>query len=73
MGIQLSVPHRFGSFFLAEFVGLSGIMAIFFTGVAMSHYTVHNLSESVRISAHTMFKSLGSLAESAVFARTAIQ
>ena len=50
--VSLSVSlFAFGSFFLAEFLGLSGVMSIFFTGVAMSHYTVHCLSDGVRLSA----------------------
>ncbi|XP_072013039.1 sodium/hydrogen exchanger 8-like isoform X1 [Amphiura filiformis] len=53
---------------LAEGLKLSGIMAILFTGITMSHYTHYNLSPVTQITVQQTFRTLAFLAETCVFA-----
>ncbi len=63
MLIFMYAPYAF-----AEAVHLSGIMAILFAGVVMSHYTHNNLSSITRISIQQTFRTLSFLSETCVFA-----
>ena len=51
----------------AEFLQLSGIVAILFCGVAMAHYARPNLSSAARRDSAVIFKTLATLAETFVF------
>ncbi|XP_072169554.1 sodium/hydrogen exchanger 8-like [Diadema setosum] len=53
---------------LAEGVKLSGIMAILFCGIVMSHYTHYNLSPVTQINMQHSFRTMAFLAETCVFA-----
>ncbi|KAJ8303031.1 hypothetical protein KUTeg_019427 [Tegillarca granosa] len=53
---------------LAEGIHLSGIMAILFCGVVMSHYTHLNLSPVAQISTQLTFRTVAFMAETCVFA-----
>ncbi|KAJ8041229.1 Sodium/hydrogen exchanger 8 [Holothuria leucospilota] len=55
-------------YFLSEGVKLSGIMAVLFAGITMSHYTHFNLSPVNQITVQQTFRSLAFLAETCVFA-----
>lgn len=55
------------AYMLSEGIGLSGIVAILFCGIVMSHYTVKNLSEAATDASFTFFKILAKLAETFVF------
>jgi solute carrier family 9 (sodium/hydrogen exchanger), member 8 len=58
----------FGSYAVAEAISLSGIMALFFCGITLSHYNFYNLSESSQISSTYVFEAVASLSETIVFA-----
>ena len=51
----------------AEFLQLSGIVAILFCGIAMAHYARPNLSSAARRDSAVIFKTLAVLAETFVF------
>ena len=57
----------FVSYMLTEAVKFSGVVAILFTGITMSHYTVRNLSKSTVHFSYNIFRVLAMLAESLVF------
>ncbi|XRB17000.1 sodium/hydrogen exchanger [Pseudoscourfieldia marina] len=61
----LSWPYM--AYMLAEGLELSGIVAILFCGITMSHYTVHNLSQHARKVLTAFFKCLANLCETFVF------
>jgi len=56
------------AYFAAEYLQLSGIMAIFFCAIAMSHYNYYNISVNARIATHDAFKSIAQICETFVFA-----
>jgi sodium/hydrogen exchanger 8 len=51
----------------AEAVGLSGIMALFFQGVVLSHYNSYNLSPTAHVASEQIFSCLSKLTETVVF------
>jgi len=51
----------------AEFLDLSGIVAILFCGAAMAHYVKPNLTAATRRDSQVIFKTLATLAETFVF------
>ncbi|XP_046338391.2 sodium/hydrogen exchanger 8-like [Haliotis rufescens] len=53
---------------LAEGIHLSGIMAILFCGIVMSHYTHNNLSAVTQITVQQTFRTIAFIAETCVFA-----
>lgn len=53
---------------LAEGIHLSGIMAILFNGVVMSHYTHFNLSSVTQITMQQTLRTISLIAETSVFA-----
>ncbi|XP_072259351.1 sodium/hydrogen exchanger 8 isoform X2 [Pyxicephalus adspersus] len=53
---------------LAEGISLSGIMAILFAGIVMSHYTHHNLSPVTQILMQQTLRTVAFLCETCVFA-----
>lgn len=55
-------------YLLAEALNLSGIMAILFCGIVMSHYTHYNLSPATQMTAAQSFRSMAFMAETAIFA-----
>lgn len=63
MFIFMYSPYAF-----AEAIKLSGIMAILFAGLIMSHYTHLNLSSVTRITIQQIFRTLAFIAETCVFA-----
>ncbi|KAL7574253.1 hypothetical protein ACA910_012508 [Epithemia clementina (nom. ined.)] len=50
-----------------ESIGLSGIMAIFFHGVTLSHYNSYNLSSTAHVASEHIFSTLSTIAETVVF------
>ena len=54
-------------FFLAELIGLSGIVTILFTGMAAQTYVVPNLSAITATNADLLFRLAAHLAESSIF------
>ncbi|CAH1778714.1 unnamed protein product [Owenia fusiformis] len=53
---------------LAEGLHLSGIMAILFCGIVMSHYTHNNLSPVTQITVQQTFRTIAFICETVVFA-----
>ena len=66
--LSLLLLTVFGCFSLAEMCTLSGVMAVFFCGIAMAHYCFYNLSRGTKVASVAMFETLATLAETAVFA-----
>ena len=64
----LMLVLMYAPYALAEALHLSGIMAILFASLAMSHYTRRNLSSVARTTLHQLLRSLSLLAETCVFA-----
>lgn len=58
----------YSPYVFAEAIHLSGIMAILFAGILMSHYTHFNLSPVTRITVQQIFRTLSFIAETSVFA-----
>ena len=52
---------------VAESMELSGIMAIFFQGIILSHYNSYNLSPTAHVASEQIFSTLATIAETAVF------
>ena len=52
---------------VGESLGLSGIMALFFNGIVLSHYNSHNLSESSKHATEQIFATLATISETIVF------
>lgn len=50
-----------------ESLGLSGIMALFFQGMVLSHYNSYNLSATAHVASEQIFSTLATIAETAVF------
>jgi len=65
--ISMLFLFAYGSYSFSEALGLSGIMALFFCGIVLSHYNSYNLSPTSQITAHNIFKSLAVLSEFFVF------
>lgn len=65
--ISILFLFAYGSYSFSESIGLSGIMALFFCGIILSHYNSYNLSVTSQITAHNIFKSLAVLSEYLVF------
>ena len=51
----------------AEAVQLSGIMALFFNGIILSHYNTYNLSRTAHIASEQIFATLATITETMVF------
>ncbi|EDW04296.1 sodium/hydrogen exchanger 8 [Drosophila grimshawi] len=65
-GIMLMFTYA--PYVLAEGIHLSGIMAILFCGIVMSHYTHFNLSTVTQITMQQTMRTLAFIAETCVFA-----
>ncbi|XP_044003933.1 sodium/hydrogen exchanger 8 [Aphidius gifuensis] len=65
-GIML--VFTYAPYVLAEGMQLSGIMAILFNGIVMSHYTHFNLSTVTQITMQQTMRTLAFIAETCVFA-----
>ena len=51
----------------AEAIGLSGIMALFFQSIILSHYNSYNLSPTAHVASEQIFSCLSTLTETSVF------
>jgi NhaP-type Na+/H+ and K+/H+ antiporter len=52
---------------MAESLGLSGIMALFFNGIVLSHYNAYNLSGESKRATEQIFATLATISETIVF------
>jgi sodium/hydrogen exchanger 8 len=57
----------FGPYFIAEGLNLSGIMAVLFSGIVMSHYTHFNLSPVTQVTVQQTMRTVSFMAETVVF------
>lgn len=64
----LMLVFTYAPYVLAEGIHLSGIMAILFCGIGMSHYTHYNLSTVTQITMQQTMRTLAFIAETCVFA-----
>ncbi|KAI5694513.1 hypothetical protein M8J76_013686, partial [Diaphorina citri] len=64
----LMLVFTYAPYALAEGIHLSGIMAILFNGIVMSHYTHYNLSTVTQITMQQTMRTLSFIAETCVFA-----
>ncbi|XP_022222505.2 sodium/hydrogen exchanger 8 isoform X2 [Drosophila obscura] len=64
----MMLMFTYGPYVLAEGIHLSGIMAILFCGIVMSHYTHFNLSTVTQITMQQTMRTLAFIAETCVFA-----
>lgn len=55
------------AYFAAEALGLSAILSVFFCGIAMSHYTWHNLSPPAKVLTRHGFHVISSACEVVLF------
>eukprot|EP00924_Labyrinthula_sp_SR-Ha-C_P005039 snap_masked-scaffold_1-processed-gene-19.61-mRNA-1 protein AED:0.32 eAED:0.32 QI:0/-1/0/1/-1/1/1/0/545 len=65
--IQLLFLFVFFCFAFAELCQMSGVVALFFFAVTLSHYNFYNLSEQTQISSVYVFESLAKLSEMIIF------
>lgn len=54
-------------FFFAEFLALSGIVTILFTGISAQRYSTHNLTEGTEEAADKLFRMFAHLSEASIF------
>lgn len=64
----MMLMFTYAPYVLAEGIHLSGIMAILFCGIVMSHYTHFNLSTITQITMQQTMRTLAFIAETCVFA-----
>lgn len=55
------------SYLVGDYIGLSGIVALFCCSVTMSHYALHNISKAQRAGTMSAFETLSFLSEGAIF------
>ena len=48
----------YAAYAMGEVIELSGIMALFFCGIVLSHYNWYNLSASSKVASHNVFAAL---------------
>ncbi len=65
--ISLLFLFAYGSYAFSESIELSGIMAIFFNGVILSHYNLHNLSRTSYTTVSSTLDSFSTISEFFVF------
>jgi len=71
--LTLTMSFAYVSYFVAEFLHLSGIMSLFFCSIVLAHYNHYNMSRESQISTHESFRSFAQIAETFVFAYMGIQ
>ena len=59
----------FGPYFLAEGLHLSGIMAVLFCGIVMSHYTHYNLTPVTQVTVQQTMRTVSFLAGTWIFVK----
>lgn len=65
--VSVFTLFAYGSYLLAEVLDMSGIMSVFFCGIAMAHYNWYNLSASARLVTAQAFQSISYACEMFVF------
>ncbi|KAJ4727596.1 Sodium/hydrogen exchanger [Melia azedarach] len=65
--VALMILMAYLSYMMAELCRLSGILSVFFCGIVMSHYTLHNLSESSRVTTKHVTRLFSFISETFIF------
>eukprot|EP01043_Picozoa_sp_COSAG02_P000599 COSAG02_NODE_11_length_58539_cov_103.119473_18_plen_631_part_00 len=65
--VSVFTLFAYGSYLLAEVLDMSGIMSVFFCGIAMAHYNWYNLSASARLVTAQAFQAISYACEMFVF------
>eukprot|EP00501_MAST-03F_sp_TOSAG23-6_P000519 GSMAST32.ASY1.ANO1.533.1 assembled CDS len=65
--LSVFVIFAYVPFLLGEWLSLSGIVAILFTGITMKHYTYNNMSRNAREKSDTIIAVLANISETAIF------
>ncbi|MCD9561180.1 Sodium/hydrogen exchanger 2 [Datura stramonium] len=65
--VAIMILMAYLSYLLAELFYLSAILTVFFSGIVMSHYTWHNVTESSRVTTKHTFATLSFIAEIFIF------
>ncbi|EPR62496.1 sodium/hydrogen exchanger 3 protein [Toxoplasma gondii GT1] len=66
--VAITLLTAYMAFGVSEWLGFSGVVALFFCGVMLGHFNVHNLSKKSRYSIDTVFKTIALISEKIVFA-----
>ncbi|XP_028409915.1 sodium/hydrogen exchanger 8-like [Dendronephthya gigantea] len=66
--LALILIFSYAPYGLAEGLKLSGIMAILFCGIVMSHYTHFNLSPQTQVTVQQIFRTMSFMTETCIFA-----
>ena len=66
--VSLTMGCAYLSYAVAEWLQLSGVLALFFCGVTLGHYNWYNLSDAARLTTAHTTRTLSYLAETVVFA-----
>ncbi|CBZ52658.1 putative Na+/H+ exchanger [Neospora caninum Liverpool] len=66
--LAITLLTAYMAFGVSEWLGFSGVVALFFCGVMLGHFNVHNLSKKSRYSIDTVFKTIALISEKIVFA-----
>lgn len=70
--ITLLLLFAYLAYAVAEAIGMSGIMALFFCGIILSHYNWHNLSGETQAASVYVFHAFAHTSETIVFAYVGI-
>ncbi|KAK9067662.1 hypothetical protein SSX86_011775 [Deinandra increscens subsp. villosa] len=65
--VALMILMAYLSYITAEVFGLSGILAVFFCGVVMSHYAWHNVTHKSQVTTKHSFATMSYIAEVCIF------
>lgn len=71
--ISIVVMGSYLAYLIAEVVGMSGIVALFFSGICHAHYSHYNVSSDARVALRRLFEVLAFLCEVFVFAYLGLQ
>ena len=71
--IAILLMGSYLAYLVAEVVGMSGIVALFFTGICHSHYSYYNVSHEAQVSVRRLFEVGAFLCELFVFAYLGLQ
>ena len=66
--VALTLGAAYVAYALAEWLSLSGVLSLFFCGVALGHYNWYNLSDAAKLVTAHVTKSIAFLSETVVFA-----
>lgn len=71
--ISILIMGSYLAYLVAEVVGMSGIVALFFAGIVHSHYSYYNVSHETQVACRRLFEVGAFLCELFVFAYLGLQ